>query len=230
MSQVIEAETYTSVPNWPQELVEQYEAAGFWRSETFGEALRSTSKRMGEQIAIIDDDTRVSFQALDRAANELAAGFAGLGLRKGDIAVVQLPNCVEFIEVAFALFRLGVVPIFALPAHRGVEVGAFCSFAKAKAYIIPDVVGGFDYRELAASVGAQAPFLEHIIVRGEPGRFIELDGLRRPPVPLPEIFANELACLQLSGGTTGIPKLIARCHRDYLYNVRASVEACDFHE
>ncbi|MGV8254702.1 AMP-binding protein, partial [Pseudomonas aeruginosa] len=42
--------------------------------------------------------------------------------------------------------------------------------------------------------------------------------------------AEDIACFQLSGGTTGTPKLIPRRHREYLYNVRASAEVCGFDE
>lgn len=230
MSAPVTATMHPTAPDWPPEFVERYVSAGFWRSETFGGVLKTVAGRMGAQIALVDGDRRLSFEELDRSVDELAAGFAGLGLGKGDVVVVQLPNRAAFVEVVFALFRLGSVPVFALPAHRSVEIGAFCGFTGAKAYIVADVVGGFDYRELAADIRARAPALAHVIVDGEPGPFLALDRLRRPPVDLPAIDAGDLACFQLSGGTTGIPKLIARRHRDYLYNVRASVEACDFNE
>ena len=40
--------------------------------------------------------------------------------------------------------------------------------------------------------------------------------------------ADEVAYFQLSGGTTGTPKLIPRTHNDYYYSVRRSVEICQF--
>ena len=40
--------------------------------------------------------------------------------------VVQLPNIAEFFEVIFALFRIGALPVFALPAHRETEIAYFC--------------------------------------------------------------------------------------------------------
>ena len=55
-----------------------------------------------------------------------------------------------------------------------------------------------------------------------------LSFLRRQPLALPSVSDRSLACFQLSGGTTGVPKLIARHHYDYLYNVRASMEASGF--
>ena len=83
--------------------------------------------------------------------------------------MVQLPNIPEFLTVCFALFRLGALPVFSLPAHRSNEITYFCEHAEASAYIIPDVYGGFDYRELAKHVQEQVTTLQHVIVVGEPG-------------------------------------------------------------
>ncbi|MEJ5174727.1 AMP-binding protein, partial [Erwinia sp. MYb416] len=40
--------------------------------------------------------------------------------------------------------------------------------------------------------------------------------------------ADEVAFFQLSGGSTGTPKLIPRTHNDYYYSIRGSVEICEF--
>ncbi len=156
--------------------------------------------------------------------------------------MVQLPNAAEFFEVVFALFRIGALPVFALPAHRYAEIGYFCSFTGAAAYVVPAVEGGFDYRELASRVRAESPGLRLVLVAGEdPGEHVRLadvpcDGpgascgpgsSRRPePVPGPEPEPGDVAFLQLSGGSTGVPKLIPRTHDDYIYSLRGSVELC----
>ena len=57
---------------------------------------------------------------------------------------------------------------------------------------------------------------------GDDHAFTPFDALYDAP-PLRECAAraDDIACFQLSGGTTGTPKLIPRRHREYLYNVRA---------
>ena len=58
-------------------------------------------------------------------------------------------------------------------------------------------------------------------------RRIPLDALRSSrPRRLAEPDARAVAFLQLSGGTTGAPKLIPRTHDDYLYSVRESARIC----
>lgn len=42
--------------------------------------------------------------------------------------------------------------------------------------------------------------------------------------------STDIAFLQLSGGTTGLPKLIPRTHADYIYSVKESVIAAHLHD
>ncbi|MYV67542.1 AMP-binding protein, partial [Streptomyces sp. SID2131] len=163
--------------------------------------------------------------------DRLAAGLAARGIGAGDKVVVQLPNVAEFLEVVFALFRLGALPVFALPAHRESEISYFCSFTGAAAYVIPDVHGGFDHRALATTVLARSPELRHVFVVGEDaGPFEALADVPAEPVDLPDRDPSETAFLQLSGGSTGVPKLIPRTHDDYVYSLRGSAEICALDE
>ena len=214
-------------PSWPEAFAERYRQAGYWRGETFGQMLRERAERHGERTALVAGEERWSYSELDARANRLAASFWALGIRPRDRVVVQLPNVAAFFEVCFALFRLGALPVFALPAHRSAEIGYFCEFTEAAAYVIPDRHAGFDYRTLAGQIREQVPTLQHVVVVGEAGPFTSLHELyAAPPISPPEPRASDVAFFQLSGGSTGAPKLIPRTHDDYLYSVRASAEIC----
>jgi 2,3-dihydroxybenzoate-AMP ligase len=188
--------------------------------------LRQLAQSYGERTAIVGGEQRWSYRELDQRADQLASGFNTLGIGKGDRVIVQLPNIPEFFAVCFALFRLGAMPVLALPAHRQVEIGSFCAHTEAVAYIIADRNGGFDYRKLAREICAQANSLRHVVVVGESQEFIALNELYHKPKHLLEPVASDIAFFQLSGGSTGLPKLIPRTHDDYLYSVRASAEIC----
>ncbi|MGW6985070.1 (2,3-dihydroxybenzoyl)adenylate synthase [Streptomyces sp. NPDC054932] len=222
---------------WPAEFAERYRAAGWWRGETFGSVLRERAAAHPDRIALVDpaggpDGRRRTwtYGELDARADRMAAGFTARGIAAGDKVVVQLPNTAEFFEVVFALFRIGALPVFALPAHRRTEISYFCSFTGATAYVIPAVHGGHDYRELAAAVRGEVPGLREVFVAdADPGGFtalaeVPLDvpagGLGPGPAP------QDLAFLQLSGGSTGVPKLIPRTHDDYIYSLWGSNEIC----
>ncbi|WP_328707433.1 (2,3-dihydroxybenzoyl)adenylate synthase [Streptomyces sp. HF10] len=217
-------------PTWPEEFAERYRRAGHWRGETFGRMLRERAAAHPDRVALVDfapERRTRTYRQLDEAADRLAAGFAGRGIGRGDRVVVQLPNTAEFAEVVFALFRLGALPVFALPAHRDTEITHFCAFSEAVAYVIPDVHDGFDHRDLANRVRQSAPGLREIFVAGDPGGHTALSDVPCDPSgPLPEPQPHELAFLQLSGGTTGVSKLIPRTHDDYIYSLRGSNEIC----
>lgn len=213
---------------WPESFAEDYRRKGYWRGETFTGLLDERIARHGDRLALVSDRHRWTYRDFGAEVERLARGFYALGIGPNNRVVVQLPNCAEFFAVVFALFRLGALPVFALPPHRRFEIGHFCQHTEAVAYVIADRHAGFDYRELAREVKAQTPSLQHVLVLGEPGEFRSLetlpsfDGLL-PPAP----SAGDVAFLQLSGGSTGTPKLIPRTHDDYLYSVRGSAEICE---
>ncbi|MDN7443554.1 AMP-binding protein [Burkholderia cepacia] len=216
-------------PDWPDDFAHRYRDAGYWQDTTFFEALDAQAQRTPDALAVVDGTCRLSYRDLLARIRRLAGGLARLGLVRGDAVVVHLPNGARFIETCFALFQLGVRPVLALPAHRHYEIGAFCRFAGARAYLCAARLGEFDCRPLAAALQADCPTLEHVVMDGDDHAFTPFDALYDAP-PLRECAAraDDIACFQLSGGTTGTPKLIPRRHREYLYNVRACSVASGF--
>jgi 2,3-dihydroxybenzoate-AMP ligase len=209
-------------PTWPEADAERYRAAGLWNGETFGAFLADRASRFAGRTAVVGaDGTRWTYAELDERATALAAGFADLGIAPGDRVVVQLPNLPHHVEVLFGLWRAGALPVFALPAHRRSELVSFAAAAEAVAIVTVDRHAGFDHQTLAVDVARAVPSVEHVIVASE------LDALRAPAHRmLWEPRSSAVAFLQLSGGTTGTPKLIPRTHDDYLYSVRRSAEIC----
>nr|WP_241192625.1 salicylate synthase [Ralstonia solanacearum] len=195
-----------------------------------GEHLRRWAAHHGARTALVAGGARMTFAALDRRADRLAATLHGIGLRRGDRAMVQLPNGMAFVTVCFALFRLGVVPVLAMPAQRAHDVDALCRIAEPAAYFIAEDADGADRCALAAGMLDAHPSLRRIVVDGAPGtsdpRFLSLASLDAQPIALPPPAATDIALLLLSGGTTGTPKLIPRTHADYAYNFTASATLC----
>lgn len=211
---------------WPEEAAAYYRAMGYWRGQSLGAMLRASAGEHPDRLALVCGARRWTYRELDDRCDRLAAGLARIGIAAEDRVVVQLPNVAEFFVACFALFRLGALPVLALPAHRRSEIAYFCQLAEAKGYIIADTDAGFDYRTLAREALAEAPSLEHVIVAGQEAEFIAFDSLYDAPRAFPCPDAGAVAFLQLSGGSTGLPKLIPRTHDDYLYSVRASAAIC----
>ncbi|MGW8326359.1 (2,3-dihydroxybenzoyl)adenylate synthase [Streptomyces sp. NPDC055897] len=210
---------------WPSEFTERYRDRGYRQGRTLYDLLLAAADEHGPRTAVVSGATRLTFtQLVDRAA-ELASGLHRIGIRPRDRVVVQLPNRADFVVLCFALFRLGAVPVMALPGHRRNELVHLCRRAEAVALVVPDRFQGYDFRVLAREVRAEVPELAHVLVSGDAQEFTALDSVPCPPVDLAPVDAGEVALLLLSGGTTGLPKLIPRTHDDYAYNALACAKA-----
>ncbi len=215
---------------WPEEFAQAYRRQGYWQDITLFDVLVRTAARFPEKLAVVDGARRTSYAELRHEAERLAAGLAALGLRPRDRVVFQLNNSLELIATFFALMRIGVIPVLALPAHRRTEIAHFVRASGAVALLIADVVRKFDYREMARQIVSECPLLDHVIVSGEAdaGQVSLRDLSQRGghcAIPCPQPKAEDVALMLLSGGTTGLPKLIARSHTDYLYGATQAAKA-----
>jgi 2,3-dihydroxybenzoate-AMP ligase len=212
---------------WPAALAARYRAAGYWRGETFPGFLRERAAQFPDDVAVVAGDVRLTYAGLWEEAGRIGAGLLAHGLVRGDRVVVQLGNTAAFVSVVCGLFRAGLVPVFALPAHRFAEVSHVLRTAEASAYIAAASYDGFDYRALARELQASLPTLRHVLIEGDAQEFSAVarlagDARALPPDPDPQ----SVAFLQLSGGSTGLSKLFPRTHDDYLYSFRASNAIC----
>jgi 2,3-dihydroxybenzoate-AMP ligase len=222
------------VVGYPREFAQRYRALGLWRGQTLPAWFEERAALFADRLALVDGDRRVSYGELSQRVGQLAQGFASAGIRPLDRVVLQLPNGLELVETFLGLARAGAVPVLALPAHRRVELEAFCGRTRAVALVMPERHGAVDLVPTAQAVRAACPELRWIWLEngGCPltgfANLAELRGARDELGfrQMSDDAAQEVALLQLSGGSTGVPKLIARTHDDYLYSVRASAELC----
>jgi len=212
---------------WPEEFAARYRALGYWTGENLYTGIARGAREHPERIAIVCGERRWSYAQLDRQARRFAAGLRRIGIAPRDRVLLQLPNLGEHYIACHALFLLGALPVFALPAHRRAEIGYFVGHAQARACVIADREdGGFDFRAMIREVRAEHACLSEVVVVGDAEEFHGFDELLDEPLAGEGPAADEVAFLQLSGGSTGVPKLIARTHDDYLYSVRESARIC----
>lgn len=233
-----ETESLEGFTPWPPDVVDTYRRKGYWQGKTFGELLHEWVDLYGEREAIVGGVERVTYKELADRADRLSWQLLRLGIQKNDRVVVQLPNVPEFLYLCFALFRIGALPVLALPAHREREVSYFVKFSEATAYAIASTFRDFDYEQMAQEVRDEAPTLTHILIMDkEIGSFTASGQPLEEPRDMQEVWeelerhnpkASDVALFQLSGGTSGLPKLIPRTHDDYAYNARESAMVCGF--
>ncbi|SBW28814.1 Vibriobactin-specific 2,3-dihydroxybenzoate-AMP ligase [Candidatus Protofrankia californiensis] len=223
-------------PRCPETDAARYRKAGHWAGVTFGALLRDLAARHGPRTAVVDGAERWSYADLDAHADRLCAGLDRAGIRPGERVVVQLPNRVQFLHLWFALTRLGAVPVHAMPAHRHAEIRHLAELSGATTYVVADRAGRLDGHALARQVRDALAPPRRVIVLGDPGgddvlpwSALLADGSGPVTRAGAETVddAGALAMLLLSGGSTGVPKLIPRTHDEYLYAARQGAEACE---
>ena len=211
---------------WPPEFARKYRAAGHWTDETLPGFFRERARKHPERIAVRSEAGAMTYAEVDRGADAVASGLLSSGLSRGDRVVLQLPNVPEFFTAMFGLMRAGLLPVYALPAHRRQEIAHFARASGARGYIAADRHAGFDYRSLAREVRSELPDLDVFVV-GDAQEFKSFAALAEAPrEPPADPDPGAVAFLQLSGGSTGLSKLIPRTHRDYVYTLRESARIC----
>ena len=195
----------------------QARTLAFAREPTFGELLASHAARRPSAELLRFEGRRITIGELDHQANAVAAGLAELA-RQGDNVAILCPNCPEFLEVFFAIQKLGLGAVPVNTALVGDSLAHVLSSSRARvAFVHRDLVG-----QLAA-VRSRLPDLRHLVVIDERDRspgddtqtFESLRARHRgaaPPAVQPDPEA--VALLLYTSGTTGAAKGVVYRYRD----------------
>src|SRR5580692_3029649 len=206
---------------FPAEFAERYVREGIWRCETISQAIAKAAVNH-PGIAVSDSTRSLTYSQLLTEAGTLASLLSRNGLEPRDRIVIQLPNCVGFATLFLACLEIGAIPVMALPAFRKIELEYLLSFSDAKAIAIAPEYRGFDHAALARDLKAR------LILSTTPAAgCVSMHEHGALPCAIGSSSGEpfDVALFLLSGGTTGLPKLIPRTHADYLYNARASAAA-----
>lgn len=221
---------------FPEEFAAHYRAKGYWRDQSLAQEFSTVFQRFAERTALIDGERQYTYAELDAVSDNLALNLLDLGLQPLDRVVPLLPNVAEFVVLYFALQKLGCIPIAALVTHRHAELNQFVHLSQARCVVYPTSVreqgGEFHFAPVVKRVQDEHACLQLRLVLGEAGpgehSLTELIARRatRPASALRDIRIDptDPCIFQLSGGTTGIPKLIPRTNNDYAYNSKVAAE------
>ncbi|MFI8383770.1 (2,3-dihydroxybenzoyl)adenylate synthase [Pseudomonas sp. NPDC079086] len=216
---------------WPAEFAARYRQAGYWRSEPLTHLLEKQVQAQPEAIALICGERQLSYAELDVQATYLAQRLANLGFAPGDRALVQLANQSEFYIVFFALLKAGVAPVNALFSHSRLELLAYAGQVRPRLFIGSRQHPLFVDDAFLDQLQVAIPELDTLLFDGDVDPAHSLSTWFEP-VAAQHVYAptpaDQVAFFQLSGGSTGTPKLIPRTHDDYAYSVRRSVDICGF--
>jgi cyclohexanecarboxylate-CoA ligase len=110
-------------------------ASGLWLDEILDDWVERHATERPDKLAVINGDTRLTFAELRSQTQRLARGLANLGIVKGDVVAVQLPNVPEFLLCFLALSRIGAVMQTVHMPYREAELEGLLSHSGACAVI-----------------------------------------------------------------------------------------------
>ena len=207
-----------------------------WDHQTLDEFIQEKVRQYPEKIALIDREFEFTYQEMYDEINHFAYKFYQDGIKPDDKVLIQLPNCFEFIFVLFALFKIGAIPVLALATHRKVEIKGVLEASGAVAYIAKDKYLGFSYSQLINEIEGELGCQINQYILGNSKQYKNFYSANRNDYDyryseeLIKPSYNNTALLLLSGGTTGIPKLIPRRHCDYIYVAKQCAQRCGLDE
>ena len=202
------------------------------------EILRMTAVEMPDHIATAFLGAYLTFGQIKQQSDKLATAIARLGIKQGDRVGIMLPNCPQYIVSAFAVLRLGATVVNVNPLYTPREVLVVAKDSGMRLMLTLDVLA-----PVTLAVRDQTK-IEHLIITSlaeysaaaTPTTTVEatlrladlLAGVEELDLPRVEIDADDVAVLQYTGGTTGVPKGAMLTH----YNIFANVvqTACWRHD
>ena len=219
---------------FPPNYAARYRAKGYWEDQSIAQEFDVIFKKHADRVAIVDRDRSITFAELDKQSTNLALNFLEMGLQPLDRIVIQLPNVAEYIILYFALQKISCIPIASLATHRYAEISQFVQLSGATTCVIPTPTHDFAYAPMVERIRKESPTLRHALILGPAQEgFASLAEMIAKPATLPasklaeiKIDPSDPCIFQLSGGTTGIPKLIPRTHNDYAYNSKVASSVC----
>jgi long-chain acyl-CoA synthetase len=211
---------------------------------TVPEFLRSSARRYPNHVALVFLGRRITYRELKAEVDRVAAALYRLGVRKGDRIAIMLPNCPQAVIAYYATLSIGGVAVLTNPLYverelehqwgtSGVEtafvidllwprVAAVRSKLPLKHLIVTGVQDFLPFpknRLFPIQLRRQGKWVDVPFGEGV-YPFKTLPGAGRAESP-PDVALSpdDLACLQFTGGTTGLPKGAMLTHRNLVASV-----------
>jgi pyochelin biosynthesis protein PchD len=208
----------------------RYRSGSAWLDCSAGDMLRAAARRSPARWALVTQERRLTYAELDEATERLGAALLELGLAPGDRALFQMGTVSETAIALFGCFKAGLVPVCTLPQHREIEMGELGRRSEATAYFVQSDFSAFDLSGFAVKLAADVATVREIVVaRGTTPSgarsleaLIESVSLAKARARLADVTVGteDVLTFQLSGGTTGVPKIIPRFHAEYMGSAR----------
>ncbi len=207
---------------------------------TIPDMLKNAAAEYPLQTACVFMGARMNYGQLKQQVDKLAAALHALGIGPGDRVAIVLPNCPQAIIAYYATLSLGAVTVMTNPLYVERELEYQWGDARV------EVVIGLDLFWPRIETVREKLAIKHVILSGiqdympltrrllapielrRQGKWVAvnysdtvhsfkklIDGQRNLP-PTVNLNPEDLACLQYTGGTTGLPKGAMLSHRNLI--------------
>jgi fatty-acyl-CoA synthase len=199
---------------------------------TIGDLLHRTAGRYPDRLAVVSRHQsrragvptdrsssvgwRMTWAELSAAADQVARGLWSLGIRHGDRVGLWSTNCIEWIMMHMGCARAGAALVNVNPAYRSHELGYTLKRSRMKALFLWRQDKRADYQEILERARHGLTLeLEHTVYFDSP----EWPALLDAPGRLPDrVAVDDVANIQFTSGTTGLPKGVLLTHHNVVNN------------
>jgi long-chain acyl-CoA synthetase len=206
------------------------------------ELLEQTVRKYGDHDAFVFRNDSMTFQQLQDQASAMAGALQKAGVKKGDAVLVLLPNIPHFPVTYFGTLRLGAMLAAVSPTSVEREIENLIEDSGARVIVTIDllyekiasaweragvetvVVGSVTdfmpaWKRLAAGLTGKAPKPKQAVPYGPRVRPMRafISGGKREKVAA-TVKSSDVAVLQYTGGTTGLPKAAMLTHGSLIAN------------
>lgn len=198
---------------------------------TLSDYLELAAREQADGLAFLHASSgrQVTYGEMGRAVDALARSFLNLGIKKGDVVSIQLPNWPEFVYVHFALAKIGAITNPINPVLRSKEVGYILRFSESVAIVIPGHIKAFDYPSMIQEMRHDLPSLRNVFVVDDDApegtislkRMIDEAATTKDAGDIPGEHRpepNDPAILMYTSGTTADPKGVVQTHRAMIFS------------
>lgn len=231
-----------------REKINEYKSHGWWGELMIGELFIEQAQRQGDRLAVADPPNRIqltgeapqrwNWQALLEQVGRYAALLHAQGVRKDDVIVMQLPNCVEMHAVYLAC-ALGGIVISPVPMqYRAHELSHVVTTTQAKLAITTAQLGHYRSAEQWVNNLHLFPGLQQVWTLGAqatPGCLHLPSALAstsawnstqmREHMQHLDLTAHDVFTICWTSGTEARPKGVPRNHNEWLLVGQSVIDA-----
>jgi long-chain acyl-CoA synthetase len=221
---------------WPAEVPKNIS----FPEKPLGQVLRESAEKWPEAKAFWFLDSFITYKELDEAVDHFASGLHKIGVKKGDVVSLLLPNSYQYVVGYYACMRIGAIASGVNPTYKPMEVLHQLKTVGTKYLIVLDAL----YEPTVAPIIGESP-VEKVIVTNivdlvkmsiikrtlgkmlkkiptgpTPSDALKFRDLLKTPIDLPDvkINASDTATYIMTGGTTGVPKAAVLSHFNCVSN------------